>query len=84
MPLSLEYDKQLKSDIADMKNVGGRPGGSITAAQFLQRFIDKGRPWAHIDIAGVEWRTKTRGVVPKGGTGFGVRLLDRFVAANHE
>jgi leucyl aminopeptidase len=83
LPLGPEYDKQIKSQIADMKNVGGRPGGSITAAQFLQRFVD-GTDWAHIDIAGVAWSSKDRGVMPKGGTGFGVRLLDRFIADNHE
>ncbi|MBO6579160.1 MAG: leucyl aminopeptidase, partial [Thalassospira sp.] len=76
--------KQLKSDIADMKNVGGRPAGSITAAQFLKRFITKDRPWAHLDIAAMAWSTADKEVVPKGGTGFGVRLLDRFVADNYE
>jgi len=67
-----------------MKNVGGRPAGSITAAQFLQRFITKDRPWAHLDIAAMAWATKDSEVTPKGGTGFGVRLLDRFVADNCE
>ena len=84
LPLSKAYDSQLKSDIADMKNVGGRPAGSITAAQFLQRFITKDRPWAHLDIAAMAWATKDSEVTPKGGTGYGVRLLDRFVADNHE
>jgi leucyl aminopeptidase len=84
LPLSKAYDSQLKSDIADMKNVGGRPAGSITAAQFLQRFITKDRPWAHLDIAAMAWATKDSEVTPKGGTGFGVRLLDRFVADNCE
>jgi leucyl aminopeptidase len=79
MPLGEAYDKQIKSDIADMKNVGGRPGGSITAAQFLQRFVN-GRPWAHLDIAGTAWTTKDRPTVPKGASAFGVRLLDRLVA----
>jgi len=84
MPLSDAYDKTLKSDIADMKNIsGGRGAGSITAAQFLQRFVDK-TPWAHLDIAGVTWATKDRPTVPKGGTAFGVRLLDRLVADNYE
>ncbi|MFN7635346.1 MAG: leucyl aminopeptidase, partial [Acetobacteraceae bacterium] len=54
MPLGEDYDKKIKSDIADMKNVGGRPGGSITAAQFIQRFV-QGKPWAHLDIAGTAW-----------------------------
>ena len=57
MPLGEAYDKQIKSDIADMKNVGGRPGGSITAAQFIQRFVN-GKPWAHLDIAGMAWANK--------------------------
>ena len=83
MPLGPEYDKLIKSPIADMKNTGERMGGSITAAQFLQRFVD-GTDWAHLDIAGVAWSNKDKGIVPKGGTGFGVRLLDRFIAKNHE
>ncbi len=83
MPLGDAYDKQIKSDIADMKNVGGRPGGSITAAQFLQRFVNtKGGhvPWAHLDIAGTAWSSKDSATVPKGATAFGVRMLDRLVA----
>jgi leucyl aminopeptidase len=83
MPLSDAYDKQLKSDIADMKNVGGRPGGSITAAQFLQRFV-QGKRWAHLDIAGTAWSSKDNGTIPKGATAFGVRLLDRLVADHYE
>jgi leucyl aminopeptidase len=83
MPLSEEYDRQIKSDIADMKNVGGRPAGSITGAQFIQRFVN-GKPWAHLDIAGTAWSSKDGPTRPKGATAFGVRLLDRFVAANHE
>ncbi|MCC7284229.1 MAG: leucyl aminopeptidase, partial [Acetobacteraceae bacterium] len=63
MPLGDEYDKLLKSDIADMKNVGGRPGGAITAACFIQRFIDKGRAWAHLDIAGTAWNSKDKPTV---------------------
>ncbi|MCH4092701.1 leucyl aminopeptidase [Acetobacter sp.] len=78
MPMGEEYDKQLKSDIADMKNIGGgRAGGSITAAQFLKRFVGE-TPWAHLDIAGVAWATKAKSGSPKGASGFGVRLLDRF------
>jgi leucyl aminopeptidase len=83
MPLADAYDKQIKSDIADMKNVGGRPGGSITAAQFLQRFTN-GKPWAHLDIAGTAWSSKDAATVPKGATAFGVRLLDRLVAETAE
>ena len=67
-----------------MKNIGNRSAGSITAAQFLQRFIQDDTPWAHLDIAGVTWTSKEKGTVPKGGTGFGVRLLDRLVADNYE
>jgi leucyl aminopeptidase len=83
MPLGDEYDKIIKSDIADMKNVGNRGGGSITAAQFLQRFVGD-TPWAHLDIAGMAWSKKDRDVVPKGASGFGIRLLDRFVADHYE
>ncbi|HUC19524.1 MAG TPA: leucyl aminopeptidase [Acetobacteraceae bacterium] len=83
MPLGESYDKQLKSDIADMKNITGRPGSSITAAQFLQRFVN-GKPWAHLDIAGMAWATKEQPLAPKGATAFGVRLLDRLVADNYE
>ena len=83
MPLDEAYDKQIRSDIADMKNVAGRPGGSITAAQFIQRFVN-GKPWAHLDIAGMAWSTKDAPVTPKGATAFGVRLLDRLVADNYE
>ena len=84
MPLGDDYDKQIASNIADMKNVGGREGGSITAAQFLKRFIMDKTPWAHLDIAGVAWTTKAKPTVPKGGVGFGVRLLDRLVADRFE
>ena len=83
MPLDEAYDKQIKSDIADMKNVGGRPAGSITAAQFIQRFVNR-KPWAHLDIAGMAWSTKDNPCVPKGATAFGVRLLDRLVAEHYE
>ena len=77
------YDKEINSDIADMKNVGGREGGSITAAQFLKRFVD-GVAWAHLDIAGMAWAKKDKPVCPKGATAFGVRLLDRLVADHYE
>ena len=83
MPLSDEYDKQIKSDIADMKNIGGRPGGSITAAQFIQRFVNS-KPWAHLDIAGTAWSTKDKPTAPKGATAFGVRMLNRLVAEHYE
>ena len=75
MPLGPEYDKQIDSKFADMKNTGGRYGGSITAAQLLARFVDK-TPWAHLDIAGPAWITEAPyGEVPKLGTGFAVRTL---------
>jgi leucyl aminopeptidase len=77
-PLGAPYDKLIDSQIADMKNTGPRNGGSITAAQFLQRFVDKGRPWAHLDIAGVVWADKAGATWEKGATGYGVRLLDRY------
>jgi len=83
LPLGDAYDKLIDTDAADVKNIGNREAGSITAAQFLQRFVND-VPWAHLDIAGVTWSKKDRPTVPKGGTGFGVRLLDRFVAANFE
>ena len=85
MPIDDAYDADIDCDIADMKNIGsGRGAGSITAAKFLQRFVNKSTPWAHLDIAGVTWSKKEQMLVPKGGTGFGVRLLDRLVAENYE
>ena len=83
-PLTDAYNKLIDSPIADMKNVGPRGAGSITAAQFLQRFVDKGVRWAHLDIAGMVWADKPGATWDKGATGFGVRLLDRFVADNFE
>ncbi len=83
MPLDEAYDEQIKSDIADMKNTGGRWGGSITAAMLLKRFTND-VPWVHIDIAGMAWYDKDKPTVPKGASAFGVRLLDRFVAENCE
>jgi len=79
MPLGPEYDKLIDSPIADMKNIGPREGGSITAAQFLQRFIKEGTPWAHLDIAGMVWSNKPGATWDKGATGYGVRLIDQFV-----
>jgi len=83
MPLGPEYDKQIDSKFADMKNTGGRMGGSITAAQFLQRFVDK-TPWAHLDIAGTGMGSPQTDINKSWGSGFGVRLLDRLVADNYE
>lgn len=80
MPLGQAYDDMLKSPIADMKNIGGRPAGSITAAQYLQRFVKKGVPWIHLDIAGVASLKTSTKLAPKGATGWGVRALDRLVA----
>jgi leucyl aminopeptidase len=84
LPLSENYDKALKSKIADMKNIGGPHAGSITAAQFLQRFVDK-TPWAHLDIAGVAWQDgEHKALIPSWGTGWGVRVLNRLVADHYE
>ncbi|MFN0065955.1 MAG: leucyl aminopeptidase [Chlamydiales bacterium] len=79
MPLHEAYDSKLKSDIADIKNIGGRPAGSITAALFLQRFVGD-IPWAHLDIAGTAFLSKENGYWPKNGVGFGVRLLIDFLS----
>jgi leucyl aminopeptidase len=84
MPIGDAYDKLIDSPIADMKNVGPREGGSITAAQFLKRYIDEGVRWAHLDIAGMVWASKPGPLWDKGATGYGVRLLDQFVADNFE
>src|SRR5438270_2847005 len=79
MPLAEPFDRLIDSPIADMKNVGPREGGSITAAQFIQRFVDEGVKWAHIDMAGKAWSDKAGSTYEKGATGFGVRLLDQYV-----
>lgn len=84
MPLGREYDEALKSRLADMKNVGGRPGGACTAAAFLQRFVKPGLPWMHLDIAGVALTTHETEVAPKGATGWGVRALDALIKARFE
>ncbi|AZI37372.1 putative cytosol aminopeptidase [Caenibius tardaugens NBRC 16725] len=83
-PLGPAYDKMIDSPIADMKNVGPRYGGSITAAQFLQRYIENDTPWAHLDIAGTVWTDKPGATWDRGASGFGVRLLDRYVRDNCE
>ncbi|MBC6440346.1 MAG: leucyl aminopeptidase [Rhodospirillales bacterium] len=84
MPLGDRYDKDINSDIADMKNVGkAREAGSTAGAVLLQRFVE-GTPWAHLDIAGTAWTKGDEPITPKGATGYGVRLLDRFVADNYE
>jgi len=84
MPMGTAFDKMINSPIADMKNVGPRWGGSTTAAQFLERFIQKDVKWAHLDIAGMAWAEKAGPLWAKGATGYGVALLDRFIADNFE
>ncbi|OWU84867.1 aminopeptidase A [Oceanicola sp. 22II-s10i] len=84
MPLGDKYAEQLKSRIADCKNVGGRPAGSITAAEFLKRFVKDDTPWCHIDIAGVALKSGDSPLSPKGATGWGVLTLDRLVADGYE
>jgi len=79
MPLQPSYKQGLKSPIADMKNTGPRPGGSITAALFLQDFVCPNLAWAHLDIAGTVWSDKERGLDPAGATGFGVRTLVQWI-----
>ena len=83
MPLSKKYDKQIDTKNADMKNIGGRNAGSITAAQFLQRFVED-TPWAHLDIAGTALSSPKTEISKGWASGFGVRLLDRLVADNYE
>jgi len=83
MPIGEAYDKQIDSDIADMKNIGGKFAGSITAAQFLQRFVN-GVPWVHIDMAGTAWKQNSSNIAEKGATGYGVRLLDQLIRDNYE
>ena len=83
MPLAPEYDKMIDSDIADMKNIGGRFAGSITAGQFLQRFVNN-VPWAHLDVAGTAMDANKNAINQSWGSGWGVRLLDRLVAEHYE
>jgi leucyl aminopeptidase len=83
MPLAPEYDKMIDSKFADMKNTGGRFGGSITAAQFIGRFVGK-TPWAHLDIAGTGFSSPSSDINRSWGSGWGVRLLDRLVAEHYE
>ncbi len=83
LPMGKPYDKLIVSKVADIKNIGGRWGGSITAAQFLQRFVED-VPWAHLDIAGTAMASEKSDINHSWGSGFGVRLLDRFVAEHYE
>ena len=80
MPLRASYKAGLKSQFADLKTTGPRPGGSITAALFLQDFVTPNLPWAHLEIAGTVWSDKGHGADPAGATGFGVRTLVELVA----
>ncbi len=84
MPLGEGYDKKIKSELADMKNTGGRDGGAVTAAQFLQRFIRPDTPWVHLDIAGTTLGKAATDLAPKGATGWGVRALDRLIRDRYE
>ncbi len=83
MPLREEYGKRLKSPIADLRNGGGSPGAGA-GAYFIGEWVDRQLPWAHLDIAGSDWASSAEPTVPEGATGFGVRLLDRFVRDHHE
>ena len=84
LPLGQAYDDLIDSRLADVKNSAGRPAGSITAAQFLQRFVREGTPWAHIDIAGVALPPGATTLAPKGATGWGVMTLDRMIRDGFE
>ena len=84
MPLGKAYDKDIDSEVADVKNIGsGRGAGSITAAQFLHRFVND-VPWAHLDIAGTAWDKKGKPLSAKGATAFGVRLLNHWIQSTYE
>jgi leucyl aminopeptidase len=83
LPLTPEYDKLIDHDVADVKNIGGRHGGSITAAQFIQRFVNN-VPWAHLDVAGTAIDAVRNAINQSWGSGWGVRLLDRLVADHYE
>ena len=84
LPLGPKYDKMIDSKVADIKNTGGRWGGSISAAQFLQRFIKEGTSWAHLDIAGTAMASVDSEINRSWGSGFGVRLLDQLVRDHYE
>ncbi len=86
MPLDEVFSKDVKADIADLKNLGGMGShaGACTAAAFIQAFVDKNLPWAHMDIAGAAWKKFHRPTTPKGATGYGVRLLNDFIAQHYE
>ncbi len=84
MPLTKAHYENIKSDVADMKNIGPREGGSSTAAAFIGKYVKDGQAWAHLDIAGMAWNGKDKPTCPKGASGYGVRLLDELVRANYE
>lgn len=84
LPLGPKYDKMIDSKVADIKNTGGKWGGSISAAQFLQRFVKEGTPWAHLDIAGTAMSSVDSDINRSWGSGFGVRLLDQLVRDHYE
>ncbi|MBA3324176.1 MAG: leucyl aminopeptidase [Rhodobacteraceae bacterium] len=84
LPLAPAYDKLIKSRLADMANVAGRPAGAVTAAQFLKRFVKDETPWVHLDIAGVALMPRDTELAPKGASGWGVRALDRLVRDRYE
>jgi leucyl aminopeptidase len=84
MPLTKAHYDNIKSEVADIKNIGPREGGSSTAAAFIGKFIKDGQAWAHLDIAGMAWNAKDKPTCPKGAAGFGVRLLDEYVRATCE
>ena len=86
LPLYEEFHEQIKSNVADIKNIGGRPGGAITAAAFLSNFVDD-VPWVHLDIAGTAWTqegTFERSYNPKGATGFGIRTIVKMITEDAE
>jgi leucyl aminopeptidase len=84
MPLTKAHYDNIKSEVADIKNIGPREGGSSTAAAFIGKFIKDGQVWAHLDIAGMAWNAKDKPTCPKGASGYGVRLLDELVRASFE
>jgi len=85
LPMGDEYNKQMDSKIADVQNISNtKGGGTITAAQFLQRFVNE-KKWAHLDIAGVAWAGQVKlPTCPEGATGFGVQVLERLIANHYE
>jgi leucyl aminopeptidase len=78
LPLNKAYKKQIESKVADIKNIGGKAGGSITAAAYLAEFVNK-TPWAHLDIAGTAWNFTEKSYIPKGPSGFGVRTFINLI-----